>query len=94
MVNFNFYNPARIIFGKDTEKELPAQIQKFGSKVLLHYGGGSIKKIGLYDKIVKILKDAGIPFVELGGVQPNPRLSLVYEGIQLCKKKMWTLSWQ
>ena len=87
MVNFNFYNPARIIFGKDTEKELPAQIQKFGSKVLLHYGGGSIKKIGLYDKIVKILKDAGIPFVELGGVQPNPRLSLVYEGIQLCKKE-------
>ena len=58
MVNFNFYNPARIIFGKDTEKVLPAQIQKFGSKVLLHYGGGSIKKIGLYDKIVKILKDA------------------------------------
>ena len=44
MVNFNFYNPARIIFGKDTEKELPVQIQKFGSKVLLHYGGGSIKK--------------------------------------------------
>ncbi|MBC8570409.1 iron-containing alcohol dehydrogenase [Zongyangia hominis] len=87
MVNFNYCNPARIIFGKDTERELPGQIEKYGHKVLLHYGGGSIKKTGLYDKIVGILNEAGIPFVELGGVQPNPRLSLVYKGIELCRKE-------
>ena len=87
MLNFEFYNPARIIFGKDSEKAVGKMIKDFGAKkVLLHYGGNSIKKIGLYDKVVASLQEAGISFVELGGAQPNPRLSLVRKGIELCKE--------
>src|SRR5690606_17256834 len=77
----------KIIFGRDTEKLLGDEIKNYGSKVLLHYGGGSIKKIGLYDKVVQALKDAGLYFIELSGVKPNPRLSLVHEGIELCRKE-------
>ena len=55
-------------------------------KILLHYGGGSIKRIGLYDKVVKSLNEAGVEFIELPGAQPNPRLSLVKEGIEICRK--------
>ncbi len=86
MINFEFYNPARIIFGKDTEAEVGKQIVKYGKRVLLHYGGGSIKTNGVYDKVVKSLKDEGLFFIELSGVVPNPRLSLVKEGIRLCKE--------
>lgn len=86
MINFEFYNPARIIFGKDTESQAGKQISKFGKRVLLHYGGGSVKANGVYDKVVKSLKEEGLFFVELSGVVPNPRLSLVREGIELCKK--------
>ena len=87
MLNFEFYNPARIIFGKDSEKAVGKMIKDFGAKkVLLHYGGNSIKNIGLYDKVVASLQEAGISFVELGGAQPNPRLSLVRKGIELCKE--------
>lgn len=86
MINFSYDNATKIIFGKDTENEVGNETEKYGRKVLLHYGGGSIKKSGLYDRVIKSLKDAGIEIFELGGVKPNPRLSLVYEGIDICRK--------
>lgn len=87
MLNFDFHNPTRIIFGKDTQKEVGVLLKPYSKKVLLHYGGSSIKKSGLYDEVVASLKENNIEFVELGGVVPNPRLSLVKEGIDLCKKE-------
>lgn len=88
MDNFTFYAPTYFDFGRGTEEHVADLIQQFGgSKVLLHYGGGSIKKSGLYDRVVSTLEQAGISFVELGGVKPNPRSGLVYEGIELCKKE-------
>jgi len=88
MQNFDFYAPARIIFGKDTQKQVGKLLKEYGyKKVLLHYGGGSIKRTGLYDEVVASLNENNIGFVELGGVKPNPRLSLAHEGIELCKKE-------
>lgn len=88
MDNFTFFAPTYFDFGKDAELHAADLIKKFGgSKVLLHYGGGSIKKSGLYDRVTKCLKKADVSFVELGGVKPNPRSGLVYEGIELCKKE-------
>lgn len=87
MLNFDFYAPARILFGKGEEKRIGELLKPHAAKVLLHYGGGSIKKSGLYDTVTASFKEAGLSFVELGGVQPNPRLSLVHEGIALCKKE-------
>ncbi len=87
MNSFTFTNPTRIIFGRDVEKNVGAEIAPHARKVLFHYGGQSIKKYGLYDVIVESLNDAGVEFVELGGVKPNPRLSLVQEGIALCRKE-------
>jgi len=84
--NFIFHNYTRIIFGKGTESTVGAETAKHSKKVLLHYGGGSIKKSGLYDRVVASLKSEGVEFTELGGVKPNPRLSLVKEGIELCRK--------
>lgn len=86
MDNFIYNNTTKIIFGKETELTAGAEIKKHGSKVLLHYGGGSIKKNGLYDRIIKSLKDAGVEYIELGGVKPNPRLSLVREGARICRE--------
>ena len=86
MQNFNFIIPTRIIFGKDAEQSVGSELKKHSQKVLLHYGGGSIKKIGLYDKVVQSLKAENIEFIELGGVQPNPRVSLVREGINICRE--------
>jgi len=87
MLNFDFYAPTRILFGKDTEKEVGALLKPLAKKVLIHYGGGSIKRSGLYDTVVASLKSAGVDFVELGGVKPNPRLSLAHEGIELCRRE-------
>ena len=87
MINFDFYAPARILFGKGEEDLIGERVKPLASKVLLHYGGGSINKSGLYDKVTSSLKSNGVDFVELGGVKPNPRLSLVHEGIQLCKNE-------
>lgn len=87
MLNFDYYAPTRLILGKGTENEIGALLKPHAKKVLLHYGGGSIKKSGLYDRVVASLKESGIAYVELGGVVPNPRLSLVHEGIALCKKE-------
>jgi len=87
MINFKFYNPSKIIFGKKTEEDVAKEIKSLGkSRVLLVYGGGSIKKAGLYDIVVNKLKEENIFFCELSGVQPNPRLALVYEGIKLCRE--------
>lgn len=86
MRNFNYKNQTEIIFGKETETKVGVEVKKYANKVLLHYGGGSIKSTGLYDKIVNSLKNENIEIVELGGVKPNPRVSLVREGIEICRK--------
>lgn len=86
MRGFEFCNKTRIIFGKGTEARVGAETAKRSDRVLLHYGSGSIKKSGLYDQIVSSLDLAGVERVELAGVQPNPRLSLVREGIRICRE--------
>ncbi len=88
MKDFNFYAPTRVVFGRESEEKLPQLIQQYGGgKVLVHYGGGSAKRSGLLDKVFKMLTDADIPYVELGGVVPNPLLSKVREGIELCRRE-------
>ena len=88
MNNFRFYSPTYFVFGKGTENEAGQCVKKFGgSKVLIHYGGGSVIRSGLLGRVKESLKNAGIDFVELGGVMPNPRSGLVYEGIELCRKE-------
>ena len=87
MNNFTFQNTTKIIFGKGTEGQVGHELKKHGKRVLLVYGGGSIKKTGLYDKIVKSLNDNDIYHTELYGVVPNPRVSLVREGIKLCRNE-------
>lgn len=86
MKNFNFVSPTKIIFGKDTENLVGEEVKQYANRILLHYGGGSIKKFGLYQRVIDSLNKAGIQVYELGNVQPNPRLSLVREGIELCRK--------
>jgi alcohol dehydrogenase len=84
--NFTFQNATKIIFGKNTESEVGAETAIYGKKALLHFGGGSIKSSGLYDRVCASLKKAGVQVFELGGVKPNPRLSLVREGIRMCRE--------
>jgi len=86
MNNFNYSIPTKIFFGKDQINVLGEQIKNFGSKVLLVYGGGSIKKNGIYDKAINILKDNSISYWELSGVDPNPRITSVRKGIELCRE--------
>lgn len=88
MKDFNFYAPTRVVFGRESEEKLPQLIRQYGGgKVLVHYGGGSAKRSGLLDKVYRMLSEAGISYVELGGVVPNPLLSKVREGIDLCRKE-------
>jgi alcohol dehydrogenase YqhD (iron-dependent ADH family) len=87
MENFNYCNKTRIVFGKAAQQNIGQLIRPYADKVLLHYGGGSIKKSGLYDQIAASLSASGIAMAELGGVQPNPLLSLVHQGIELCRKE-------
>jgi len=88
MVDFTFRNSCEIVFGRDTECQVGALVKKYGGrKVLLHYGGGSIKKSGLYDRVTEALRREGILFEELGGVQPNPVWSLVLEGVSMCRER-------
>ena len=82
-----FRNETQIIFGKDTESAIGSKVSEYASKILLHYGGGSIKATGLYDRIIKSLSESNIEVVELSGVKPNPRVSLVREGIKLCREE-------
>lgn len=86
MKNFTYQNPAKIIFGKGAENKVGEEVAQYSKKILLHYGGASAKKTGLYDRVVNSLKAAGVEFMELAGVLPNPRLSLVREGIRLCRE--------
>jgi len=86
MENFDFYSPTCFVFGKETENRAGELVKRFGgSKVLIHYGGGSVVRSGLLDRVKASLTAEGISFLELGGVKPNPRSGLVYEGIELCK---------
>jgi alcohol dehydrogenase YqhD (iron-dependent ADH family) len=88
MRNFEFLLPTKVYFGRGTHRDVGAILRGYGAKkVLLHYGGGSIRASGLYDAVVASLRAGGIGFVELGGVKPNPRLSLVYEGICLGRQE-------
>ena len=88
MNNFTFYSPTYFAFGKETEKEAGSYVKRFGgNKVLIHYGGGSVVRSGLLDRVKASLEEEGLSYVLLGGVQPNPRSGLVYEGIELCKKE-------
>lgn len=88
MNNFQYYTPTRVVFGKGTEVKTGELIRECGcKKVLVHYGSGSVKRTGLLDRICQSLETAGVDYISLGGVVPNPHLSLVYEGIELCKKE-------
>lgn len=88
MRNFDFYSPTYFVFGKDRETETGRYIKRFGgSRVLVVYGGQSAKRSGLLDRIMACLKEENLYAVELGGVKPNPRSGLVYEGIELCRRE-------
>ena len=88
MINFEFHNPTKVIFGKNVEAEAGKEIKKLGGhKVLVHFGGDYLQANGTLDRIHKGLTDAGLEYVDLDGVVPNPRLSLVKKGIELCKKE-------
>lgn len=85
MQNFDYMTPTRLIFGRDAIAKLPEVMTRFGKKILLTYGGGSIKKIGLYQKVLEMLK--GYDIVELPGIQPNPKYDpSVLDGVRLCKE--------
>ena len=88
MENFKFYSPTEFVFGRETENESGRYIKKYGgTKVLIHYGSGSVVKSGLLDRVKASLDKENIPYVELGGVQPNPRDTKIYEGIELCRRE-------
>ncbi len=88
MFGFKYFTPTKVVFGRETEYRVAELIREFGgTKVLLHYGGGSAIRSGLLARVTKCLDEAGIAYITLGGAVPNPRLSLVYEGIELCKKE-------
>ena len=86
MFNFVFDVPVKILFGKGSIEELADEILKYGNRVLLCYGGGSIKKIGLYDTVTEQLKSKGIFYAELAGISPNPRIEEVERGIALVRE--------
>ncbi len=87
MFDFKYYAPTKVVFGRGAEQNVVELIRAFGGrKVLVHYGGGSVVRSGLLGTVTGLLEEAGIPFVTLGGVVPNPRLGLVYEGIELCRR--------
>lgn len=86
MQNFIYDIPTNVYFGKGQIKNLPTIIKKYGTKVLLVYGGGSIKRNGIYDTVIALFKENNISYLELSGVEPNPRVSTVRRGIQLCKE--------
>jgi alcohol dehydrogenase YqhD (iron-dependent ADH family) len=87
MQNFTFYNPTKLIFGKGQIEQLKTEVPSYGNKVLLVYGGGSIKRSGLYDKVINTLNETGAQVFELSGVEPNPRLTTAKKGIDLCLKE-------
>ncbi len=88
MKDFNYYAPTEVVFGEKSEEQVAKLVRKYGgTKVLVHYGGGSAVRSGLVEKVCSLLQDEGIGFITLGGVVPNPRLSLVHKGIDICRKE-------
>ena len=88
MENFQYYTPTKVVFGKGAEEQAGELIRQQGcGRVLVHYGSGSVVRSGLLDRICASLDREKIPYITLGGVVPNPRLSLVYEGIDLCRRE-------
>ena len=84
--NFTYCNPTKLYFGKDALENLHGELQKYGKKIVLVYGGGSIKKNGIYDDVVKILQDEGKDVAEIAGVMPNPTIHKLREGIDIARK--------
>lgn len=88
MNNFVFYSPTEFVFGKETEMQVGTLAGKYGArKVMIVYGGGSVARSGLLDRVKQSLREAGIQYCEMGGVQPNPVDTKVYEGIELCRRE-------
>ena len=88
MKDFNYYAPTEVVFGEQSEEQVAALVRKYGgTKVLVHYGGQSAVRSGLLDKICRLLTEGGVGYVKLGGVVPNPRLSLAKQGIELCRQE-------
>jgi alcohol dehydrogenase YqhD (iron-dependent ADH family) len=87
MQNFTYWNPTRLIFGKNQMEQLKTEIPQYGNNVLLVYGGGSIKRNGLYDQVIATLKDLKVNVFELPGVEPNPRISTARKGVEICKNE-------
>lgn len=87
MIDFDFSCPTKIVFGRGVEARVGEETKKYSRKILLHYGSDRIKKTGLFDRVTGALQAAGVDYRELGGVQPNPRLSLVRRGISICREE-------
>ena len=88
MFDFKYFTPTKVVFGRNTENKVADLIKEFGgTKILIHYGGGSVVRSGLLKRVTDKLDEAGLNYVVLGGAVPNPHLGLVYEGIELCKKE-------
>lgn len=87
MQNFTFWNPTKLLFGKGQLAQLKTEIPPYGKKVLLVYGGGSIKRNGLYEEVIQQLNEMGAEIFELSGVEPNPRVTTARKGIEICKKE-------
>jgi len=87
MDNFTFFNPTKLIFGKGPLEQLKVEVPQYGKKVLLVYGGGSIKRNGLYDQVLSLLKEVNAEVFELPGVEPNPRISTVKKGVEICRNE-------
>ncbi len=87
MINFQYYSPTKFVFGRGTEEKAGELCAAYTKKVMIHYGGGSVKRSGLLDRVKASLKAAGVEYIELGGVQPNPRCEFSMEGVEMCKKE-------
>lgn len=88
MKDFNYYAPTQVVFGAGSEEQTGKLVKQYGgTKVLVHYGGKSAERSGLLDKVCRLLEAEGIGYIKLGGVVPNPRLSLVHQGIELCRRE-------
>ena len=88
MLDFTYFAPTKVFFGRDTHKQVGEIIKDYGyKKIMLQYGMGSVKKSGLFDEVMASLKDAGVEVVEFGGVEPNPKLSYVKEAIEVARKE-------
>ena len=86
MNDFRFFAPTEVVFGRDAEDRTGQLAARYGSRALLVYGGGSIRKNGIYDEAVRVLTDAGLTVLSMGGVEPNPRVGTVRKGIEFCRQ--------